>query len=214
MNARFTIDLLRPGRVAQTWQEWFTGPAGRRRLVLFGLAGVGVLLLILVGGILPTYWRLSDDLNALPNLRRDLAATENDLSVLRTNLAALTQEARRQVRWAELLNAFSQQTPPTLKLVKLEAVRTTPPPAPAPQPGQPAPELRPDGVLRIDAVTPLVAGAPPLLEIAEFMAGLMRDPSVNKRFTLKSWEIKPSGVAGPDAQPLLNVSILLGEKGL
>jgi len=208
MSGRFAIDLLRPGRVAQTWEEWFTGAAGRRRVVLFALAGVGVLLLILVGGILPTYWRLSDDLSALPNLRRDLGATEADLNVLRTNLQALTQEARRQVRWAELLNAFSQQTPATLKLVKLEAVRVVPPP---PAPGQPPQVARPEGTLRIDAVTPLVAGAPPLLEIAQFMAGLMRDPSVNKRFTLTNWEIKP-GAAGPDSAPLLNVTIFLGER--
>ena len=57
--------------------------------------------------------------------------------MLRTNLQALTLEARRQVRWAELLNAFSQQTPATLKLVKLEAVRTGAA-GPPPQPGQPA----------------------------------------------------------------------------
>jgi hypothetical protein len=210
MNPRFTIDLLRPGRVAQTWQEWFIGPSGRRRLVFFALAGVGALLLILIGGILPTYWRLSDDLNALPNLRRDLAATEGDLNVLRANLQALTQEARRQVRWSELLNAFSQQTPATLRLVKLEAVRIVTPPQPT-QPGQPAPEVRPDGTLRIDAITPLLPGSPPLLEIAQFMAGLMRDPSVNKRFTLKSWEIKP-GAAAPEGAQFLNVSILLGER--
>jgi hypothetical protein len=212
MSTRFTIDLRRPGRIAQTWQEWFTGPAGTRRVVFFALAGVGVLLLILVGGILPTYWRLSDDLNALPNLRRDLTATENDLTVLRANLNALTQEARRQVRWAELLNAFSQQIPATLKLVKLEAVRVVQPPAPAPQPGQPAP-ARPAGTLRIEAVTEQVAGSPPLLEIAQFMAGLMRDPSVNKRFTLQSWEIKPSA-GGEGGAQLLNVSILLGERQL
>ena len=65
------------------------------------------LLLILVGGILPTYWRLSDDLSALPNLQRDLAATEADYNLLHTNLQALAAEARRQVRWAELLTAFS-----------------------------------------------------------------------------------------------------------
>lgn len=212
MNTRFTIDLLRPGRVAQTWQEWFTGAQGRRRLVLFALGGIGVLLLILVGGILPTYWRLSDDLSALPNLRRDLAATEADLGVLRTNLQALTQEARRQVRWTELLNAFSQQTPATLKLVKVEAVRVTPPPGPPPPAGQPAPEVRPEGLLRIEAVTPLLPGSPTLLEVAQFMAGLMRDPAVNKRFTLKSWEIKPP-TGGPDQQgQMINVSILLGER--
>ncbi len=211
MSARFTIDLQRPGRVAQTWLEWFTGPAGKRRVVFFALAGAGVLLLILVGGILPTYWRLSDDLNALPNLRRDLGATENDLTVLRTNLAALTQEARRQVRWAELLNAFTQQTPATLKLVKLEAVRVAPPAGPPPPAGQPAPP-RPTGTLRIEAVTEQLAGSPPLLEIAQFMAGLMRDPSVNKRFTLQSWEIKPPAAVAEGARQLLNVSIVLAER--
>jgi hypothetical protein len=211
MSGRFTIDLVRPGRVAHTWQEWFTGPTGQRKLVLFGLVGVGLLLLILVGAILPTYWRLSDDLNALPNLRRDLTATEGDLAVLRTNLQALSLEARRQVRWAELLNAFSQQTPATLKLVKIEAVRITPPPPPA-QPGQPPPEVRPEGILKVDAVTPLGPGAPPLLEIAEFMAGVMRDPAVNKRFTLKSWEVRPPTAVGPEGQPMLNVGVVLGEK--
>lgn len=211
MTVRFTIDLQRPGRVAQTWQDRFTGPAGKRHLVFFALAGIGLLLLILVGGILPTYWRLSDDLNALPNLRRDLAATENDLNVLRANLGALTQEARRQVRWAELLTAFSQQTPATLKLVKLEAVRVLASSAPAPSPGQPTPDARPAGTLRIEAITELVAGSPPLIEIAQFMAGLMRDPSVSKRFTLRSWEIKPGGGGGEGPQ-FLNVSILLGER--
>jgi hypothetical protein len=212
MNARFTIDLLRPGRVAQTWQEWFVGPQGRRRLILFALGGIGVLLLLLVGGILPTYWRLSDDLNALPNLRRDLSATEADLDVLRTNLQALTLEARRQVRWAELLNAFSQQTPATLRLVKLEALRVAGPPGPPPAAGQPPAEPKPEGLLRIDAVTPLLPGSPPLLEIAQFMAGLMRDPAVNKRFTLKSWEIKPPVPAAEGQLQLLNVSITLGER--
>jgi hypothetical protein len=196
--------------VAQTWQEWFTGPQGRRRLIFFALAGIGILLLVLVGGILPTYWRLSDDLSALPNLRRDLAATEGDLNLLRTNLQALASEARRQVRWAELLTAFGQQTPPTLKLIRLEAARMAPPPPP---PGQPAPaDARPEGVLRIEAVTPLLPGSPPLLEIAQFMAGLMRDPAVNRRFTLKSWEIRPP-VGGAEGQQLLNVSIVLGERG-
>jgi len=210
MNPRFSIDLLRPGQVAQTWEDWFIGPQGRRRLILFFLFGVAVLLVILVGGILPTYWRLSDDLSALPNLQRDLATTEGDLNLLRANLQALAGESRRQVRWAELLTAFSQQTPPTLKLMKMEAVRTVPPAQPGAPPGQA--EVRPQGSLRIEAITPLVPGSPPLLEIAQFMAGLMRDPAVNKRFTLRSWEIKPPTGASPDGQQFLNVSILLGER--
>src|SRR5207247_4845758 len=111
-----------------------------------------------------------------------------------------------------LLTAFSQQTPATLKLMKLEAVRvTSPPPAGTPA-GQPAPDVRPEGLLRIEAITPLVPGSPPLLEIAQFMAGLMRDPAVNKRFTLKSWEIKPPAGGTPEGQQFLNVNIVLGER--
>ena len=210
MNTRFNIDLLHPGRVAQTWQEWFVGAHGRRRLAFFALSGVGLLLLILVGGILPTYWRLSDDLSALPNLQRDLAATEADYNLLHTNLQALAAEARRQVRWAELLTAFSQQTPPTLKLQRVEALRPTAPATPPPG-GQPAPEAKEEGLLRIEAVTPLLPGSPPLLEIAQFMAGLMRDPAVNKRFQLKTWEIRPPTTGTPGEQ-FLTVSITFGEK--
>ena len=46
MSARFSIDLVHPGRVAQTWQQPFIGPQGRRHLALFVLVGVGVLLLV------------------------------------------------------------------------------------------------------------------------------------------------------------------------
>ena len=50
-------------------------------------------------------------------------------------------------------------------------------------------------------------------EVAQFIAGLMRDPTVNKRFQLRSWELKP----GPDAGPggggqLLNIIIVLSER--
>jgi hypothetical protein len=209
VNPRFSVDLLHPGRVAVTWQEWFLGPQGRRRLGVFVLGALGVLLLVLVGGILPTYWRLSADLTAIPRLQKDLAATEADLGLLRTNLQALAGEARRQVRWAEVMTAFSQQTPPTLRLVSVQATRVVP----AAAPGQPPQEARAEGLLRIEAVTPLRPGSPPLLEIAQFMAGLMRDPAVSKRFQLKSWEIKPpGGGVSADGSQLLVISIVLSER--
>ena len=213
MTPRFQIDLLHPGRVAQTWQEWFVGPQGRRRLALFSAVAAGVLLLVLIGGILPTYWRLSSDLRQLPRLQKDLAASEADLTLLRTNIQALTNEAKRQVRWAELLNTFSQQIPPTIKLQKLEAVRVSAAPTGPPRPaGQPAPTVATEELLRIDAVTPVRPGSPPLLEIAQFMAGLMRDPAVNRRFQLKSWEIKPPAASAPDGTQLLHIAITLQEK--
>lgn len=209
MTRRFSIDLIHPGQLSLTWQEWFVGNQGARRLTAVALAGILVLVLIMVGGILPTYWRLSSDLNAIPRLQKDLAASEGDLNVLRTNLQALTLEARRQVRWAGLLGALSQHIPPTIRLQTVEASR----PAPAVGAAQPPPDAKAEGVLRIESVTPVRSGSQPLLEVAQFMAGLMRDPAVNKRFQLKSWDIKPpGGGSAEDETQYLNITILLSER--
>jgi hypothetical protein len=173
------------------------------------MMGASLLLLLLVGGIFPVYWRLSTDLQDIPRLERDLAATESDLNILRTNLQALTVEARRQVRWAEVLAALSQHIPASMRLEAVEAVR----PASAPGAPPPSPDAKAEGMLRIDAVTPVRAGSPPLLETAQFMAGLMRDPAVNKRFQLKNWEIKPPAGSGPATdEGLLGITITLSER--
>jgi hypothetical protein len=208
MSARFSFDLLHPGSADQTWHEEFVGPRGVTRLVLFTVGCAIVLLLILVSLILPTYWRLSTDLNAVPGLRTDLASRQADLGVFRSNLRALSDEAHRQLRWADLLVAFSQQIPQALKLQLVDATRVGPPAAQGQQPGEPT---RFEGTLRLDAVTPLRPGSPPLLEVAEFMAGLMREPAVSKRFQLRSWEIKPGSAPSGGAQ-LLNVNIVLTER--
>lgn len=211
MNRRFSIDLIHPGQLSLTWQEWFIGNRGSRRLTAFILAGVFILVLSMVAGILPTYWRLSSDVSAIPQLQRDLAASEGDLNVLRTNLQALTLEARRQVRWAELLGAFSHHIPTSMRLQMVEASRS----APAAAAGQPPPppDAKTEGVLRIESVTPVRSGSQPLLEVAQFMAGLMRDPAVNKRFQLKSWDIKPpSGTSAEDELQYLNITIVLSER--
>jgi len=57
-------------------------------------------------------------------------------------------------------------------------------------------------------------GSPPLLEVAQFMAALMRDPVVSKRFQLKSWDIKSPGnaPATSGAQQVLNVGIVLADR--
>jgi hypothetical protein len=216
VSTRFRVDLLHPGvdlaqtgGFAQNWEEWFTGPTGIRRLALFGLACAAVLIVLLVAGILPPYWQLSKDLSAVPGLRRDLAAREQDLNLLRSNLSALSDEARKQVRWGEVLGTLSQQIPATLKLQSVD-VSTNVPGAGA-GPGAP-PTARPENVLRIEAATPLRPGSPPLLEVAQFMAGIMRDPAVNKRFQLKSWEIKPSPPAADGSGQLLHITILLAER--
>jgi hypothetical protein len=215
MSGRFSVDLLHPGHVADTWQDWFIGPQGRRRLIIAAGFSAGVLLLVVIALILPVRLRLSQDVGAIPKLRADLATRDGDLTVLRQDLQALSVEAKRQVRWAEVLNAFRQQIPLTLKLQKVEASGAAAPAAP----GQPQPQGGPAGAvgageLRIEALTPLRPGPPPLLEIAQFMGGLLKDPSIAKRYQLKSWEIKQPGgggaAAGEGAQ--LQIVIVLAEK--
>jgi hypothetical protein len=217
MSGRFSVDLLHPGHLADTWQDWFIGPQGRRSLIIAAGFSAGVLLLVVIALILPTRLRLSQDVGAIPRLRADLAAREGDLTLLRQDIQALSAEAKRQVRWAEVLNAFRQQIPSTLKLQKVEAGGAAAA-APGP-PGQSQPQAASGGAvgageLRIEAVTPLRPGPPPLLEIAQFMGGLLKDPAVAKRYQLKSWEIKqPSGggaAVGEGAN--LQIVIVLAEK--
>jgi hypothetical protein len=211
MSARFQLDLLHPGSATHTWQEEFVGPRGPKRLVLVTFGCAAALVLIWVSMILPLRFRLSADLTAVPDLRRDLAARETELRVFSSNLRALSEEARRQLLWADLLAAFSQEIPPALKLQLVDATRLAPSAGQGQQ--QPGDPLKFESTLRIDAVTPLRPGSPPLLEVAQLMAGLMREPAVNKRFQLKSWEIKPSTAAAAGAQ-LLNVNIVLTERAL
>jgi hypothetical protein len=209
MTARFNVDLLHPGNdlrqvawVAKSWQEWFVGPGAVRRLGLFALGCVLVLGVVGFTAILLPRWRLSSELSAMPGLRHDLAARQTDLNLLRSSLGALSEEAGRQLRWADLLTAVSQAIPPALKLQVMESTRAPAAAAPGQQPGAGG---RAEHVLRIDAVTPIRPGGPPLLEVAQFMAGLVREPAVSKRFQLRSWDIKP----GAD---FLNVHIVLAER--
>jgi hypothetical protein len=210
VSARFQIDLLRPGRAAYTWKDWFLGPRGLGRLLGVAIASAALLGVVLLAGLLPAYWRLGGDLAALPQLRRDVATGQNDLNLLRANLEALSREARRHVRWGDVLTTFSNQTPPTLRISKVEAVRPS-----APGPGQPA--AAGAGSLRIEALTPLRPGSPPLLDTAQFMAGLMRDPALSRRFELRSWEIRPPAAlsGGPEGGPAdLLISVTLAERAL
>ncbi len=212
MNPRFAIDLLHPGGVGRTWRERFLGPQGPRRLGLGAMGALGVLLLVLVAGILPTHWRKSEDLSALPGLREDLRTREADLAALRANLGALGAEARQQVRWGEVLTALSREIPPSVRLNVVDAQRPVPPPA---QTGARAPAPRPERTLRIDAVTPLRPGGAPLLDVARFMAGLMREPALARRFQLASWEIRPPASprqAADDEPQFLTASVLFTER--
>ena len=209
MHTRFNVDLLHPGWGVHNWYDWFVDPRAPRRLAVFTLGCVAVLVIVLAGVILPARLRLSATVNALPGLRRDLEARQNDLTVLRANLGGLTQEAKRQVRWADVLTALSQQIPAALKLEVVDATRAALPGAPHP-PGGPPPAR--ESVLRISSVTPLRPGSQPLADVAQFIAGLMREPTVNERFQVGSWEIKPGPAPAQGGERLLDVSIVLTER--
>jgi hypothetical protein len=210
VNTRFRVDLLHPGAVAGSWEGWLTGPHGARRLAAFAIGGVAALALVLIAGILPAYWQLARDRAAAPGLAAELAARDADLRLLRANLQSLANEARRQVRWGELLTAFSQQIPPDLKLELVETARPTPSPPGAAQAA--AGPARAEEALRIAAITPVRAGSPPLLEVSRFLGGLMRDPLMSKRFDVRSWEIKPSSAAIGSAEQYLTLEIVLAER--
>jgi len=209
-STRFHVDLLHPGRVGRSWQDWVLGSSGGRRLALVTVLGALVLLAVLFAGVWPASRRLANDLAAAPGLARDLAARDTDLRLLRSNAQALSQEARRQMRWADVLTTLGRETPPGLKLQLVELGR----PAPAPGAGAAAgaAAARAEETLRIEALTLARPGSAPLVDVAQFMAGLMRDPAVSRRFALKSWEIKPSTVATPSGEALLAVSIVLAER--
>ena len=208
-STRFHVDLLHPGRVGRSWQDWVLGSRGARRLGFVILLGALVLLAILCAGVWPASRRLAGDLGAAPGLARDLAARDTDLRLLRSNAQALSQEARRQMRWADVLTTLGRETPPGLRLQLVEVGR----PAPAAGAG-PAAGAAPRGeeTLRIEALTLARPGSAPLVDVAQFMAGLIRDPAVSRRFALKSWEIKPSTIATPSGEQLLAVSIVLAER--
>ena len=206
-TTRFAVDLLHPGWVTESWQDWFLAPRGPRRLALVAVAGAGLLVLVLGALVLPGQRRLAADRDALPALRQELATRNADFGLLRSNLDALAQEARRQVRWPDLLAALAREMPPSLRLQLVEIGRAQP----AAAPGQSAPP-RAEEMLRIEAQTPARAGSPALVDVAQFMGALMRDPAVSRRFVLKSWEIKPSALLTPAGEPLLTVSIVLTER--
>ncbi len=98
------------------------------------------------------------------------------------------------MRWAELLGTLSQHIPRhhALHVVDAGAAATSRgrPPAAA---RRTAPQ---ENMLASSGHAGSRRAAQPLLEVAQFMAGLMRDPAVNKRFQLKSWDIKPGPPPG------------------
>ena len=98
MTTHFTIDLTQPGRAQRSPWEWFLGPAGPRHLAIVATAGVALVALVALGGVLPRYLRHSSEIQSIAKLRREVTTADNELATLRTNLRALGAKTRRQTR--------------------------------------------------------------------------------------------------------------------
>ena len=206
MTTPFTIDLTRPGWSQRSRWEWFLGPGGPRHLAMVAAGGVAIVVLVALGGALPRYLRYSAVIHAIANLERDVTVAGKELSSLRTNLRDLGAEARRQIRWSQTLLALSHPLPGTLRLDRVSLAKVPRQPQPTEtQPGDPKPV---DLVLSIEATTSVVPGGARLVEIANFMSALARDPVLAPRFQLKTWDVRPAQ-GGADQ---LHISIGLAEK--
>jgi hypothetical protein len=212
MSPRFTVDLARPGRAQQSRWEWFLGPDGSRHLAMVGLGGFLLVTLIGVGGVLPRYWRYSTELQSIEKLRLDVAAADKEMSTLQVSLREVDAGARRQVRWSQILPALSRSLPGTLRIDRItlgKGLRPLAGAAPAVA-SKPAEGKASDLLLQIDASTHMVSGGARLVDIANFMAAVAKDPAVAPRFQLKTWEVQAPREQSGEEQ--LRISIAFSEK--
>jgi hypothetical protein len=209
MTTFFSIDLAHPGEAQRSRSDWFLGTQGPRHLAVVGGVGVALVAIVALGGVLPRYIKYSKELSSIATLKGNVATATAEATTLRTSLRDLGTEARRQVRWSELLPALSRHMPEALRVDRITLAKAPKPTGGQPPPGQsvtPAGDL----VLQIDASTPVVAGGSRLVEVANFMAALAKEPTVERRFEMKTWEVKSARERADDN--LLQLTIRLSEK--
>src|SRR2546422_2038688 len=209
MTTRFTIDLTRPGGARRSRWEWLLGPDGPRQLAIVATAGVAIVALVGLGGVLPRYLRYSSEIQSIAKLRGEVTTADNELSTLRTNLHALGAEARRQARWSELLPALSKWLPGTLRIDRVALGKAARPPQGQAQSPQAAAQSS-DLTLQIEVSTTMVPSSSRLVEIASFMAAVPQDPPLAPPFHLQTLGGRPRPPPGGDGQ--LEISIALVEK--
>ena len=204
-STRFHVDLLHPGRVSRSWQDWVTGSRGGRRLALVTLAGALVLLAILFAGVLPASRRLGDDLAAVPGLTQRPGRPRYRPAPAPIEPAVPLPGGPPSGALGRRPDDPEPADPPGAQAAARRGGADGPAgrrePARRRGSGAAAAAGRAEETLRIEALTPARPGGPPLVDVAQFMAGLMRDPAVSRRFALKSWEIKPSAVATAAGDP-------------
>ena len=208
MSTYFNIDLAHPGQAQRSRSDWFFGTQGPRHLAMVAGAGLALIAVIAVGGVVPRYYKYSRELSTIATLKRDVATATTEAGTLRASLGDLGKETRRQVRWSELLPALGRHMPQSLRIDRITLAKAAKPTG-QPRPGEvvtPAGDL----VLQIDGSTPMVSGGSRLVEVANFMAALAKEPTVERRFEVKTWEVKSARERADDG--LLQLTIRLAEK--
>jgi hypothetical protein len=189
MTIRFAIDLTHPGWGQRSWRDWFLGPAGPRHLAIVAASGAALVALVGLGGALPLYLGYAHEVQSIASLRREATTADGELSALRTNLRDLEAEARRQVRWSEMLPVLSTSLPGSVRIDRVSFGKPArPPQAPSPKTGTPAADV----TLQVEASTPAVAGGARLIDVANFIGSLAQNPAVAARFQLRNWELRPA----------------------
>jgi hypothetical protein len=216
MSAPFNIDLARPGRAQRSKWDWFLGPDGARHLAMVIAGGVGLVVLVGAAGLLPRYLEYSSEVQSIAKLRADVAAADRELSTLQASLRDVDAGARRRVRWSEILPVLSRSLPATLRIDRITLSKGSPPPKGTAASSTRLTESKPGDakanelVLQIDASTTVVPGGSRLVDIANFMSDVAKDPAVNRRFQLKTWEVQRPREQSGDNQ--LRINIAFGEK--
>jgi hypothetical protein len=216
MSATFTIDLARPGRAQRPKWDWFLGPDGPRHLAMVVAGGVALVVLVGATGLLPRYLKYSSEVQSIAKLRADVAAADRELSTLQTSLRDVDAGTRRRVRWSEILPVLSRSLPTALRIDRITLTKGSPPPKGAPTGSAQPTDSKPGDakanelVLQIDASTTVVPGGSRLVDIANFMSDVAKDPAVHRRFQLKTWEVQRPREQSGDNQ--LRINIVFGEK--
>ncbi len=190
----FHIDILHVGEFAKTWEDWFVGPQGLRRLVVsYIIAAIVVATMIVIA--IPNKRSLYEEGRTIQELRQKIAKRQKDLKDQQTQFRGIVELGRYEVAWAGVLRALSESMPTDLWLQSIEFIDVPSIPKPravaAKKPPAPVEQL-----FRIVLVAPLLPGSGNLIDVNKFLRDLGQDSSFKKRFRLKDWQVVASKRAG------------------
>lgn len=181
----FRIDLTNPGEFARSWQDWFVGPSGAKRLK-YSYIGGALAILAIVAYVVPMQYDLVKERDRVKQLNQKITQRQKDLANQRTQFQGIIELGKFEVVWSDVLVALSRTMPNNVWLRSMEFVEQAPAPRPqavAPKEGQKATQM-----LRLVLVTTLRPGATHLVDINKFLNDLAQDPGF-KRFQLQDWEV-------------------------